>query len=79
MKKEVYEEWIKINFELNKKLKLLNTLEKERNKILESISRTSLKDDLKKKMNDSIKKYELLLEEIRVLNLKAKELNDECN
>lgn len=76
MSKEIYEEWIKINIELNNRLEELKKVNLEREELIKEAEERGLTEDIKKRMEESVNKYEILLEEVKVLNLKSKHIKE---
>ena len=76
MNSKIYDEWLRINVELNNKLENLKEIDKEREIIINEAKENELSDELKEKMNINISKYNALLEEIKIINIKAKDLNE---
>ena len=79
MNNNVYDEWVKINIELHNKLEEMKKLDEERESLIKEAEEKGLKKEIKEKMNNSVARYENLLEEIKSLNIKAKQLNDKFN
>jgi len=77
MNSKVYDEWLKVNVELHNKLEELKKLDKERTTIIKEAEGVELTEELKKKMNLSVLKYEKLLEEIKVVRSRAEILKKE--
>ena len=73
---KVYDEWIKINIELNSKLQVLKEVNKERETIIKEAEENGLTDEVRNKMDESIKLYERLLDEIKLLNLKSQKIKE---
>ena len=73
---KVYDEWIKINIELNSKLQVLKEVNKERETIIKETEENGLTDEVRNKMDESIKLYERLLDEIKLLNLKSQKIKE---
>ena len=76
MNRKVYDEWLKINVEIHNKLEDLKKLDNERNKLIKEVEEKGINEEIKEKMDESVKKYNYLLEEIKLLNLKAYELKN---
>ena len=79
MNSKIYDEWIKINIQIHNKLEYLKEIDKEREEIIKEAEVKWVSEDIKIKMNESLNKYSILLEEIGALNLKSKKLNEEIN
>lgn len=79
MNNKVCDEWIKINIELHNKLEEMKKLDKERENLIKEAEEKGFGKNIKEKMNKSVIRYENLLEEIKSLNIKAKQLNDKFN
>lgn len=77
MNSKIYDEWLKVNVELHNKLEELKKLDKERATLIKEAEDVELTEELKKKMNLSVAKYENLLEEIKVVKLRAETLKKE--
>ena len=77
--KEIYDEWLKINVEIHNKLEELKNLDKEKKDLIKKIETEGLNDFYVKKMNESISKYEILLEEVSELKEKSKKLKEKIN
>ena len=73
---KVYDEWIKINVELNNKLEILKEVNKEREKIIKEAEKNGLTEEVKNRMNESIRIYETLLDEIKALNSRSKKIKE---
>ena len=78
MSVSVYDVWLKINVEINNKLKELEKLEKEKNSLIEEAEK-NLSEEVKVKMTQNIKEYERLLDEVKSLRLKAEKLKEKIN
>lgn len=76
MSKNVYDEWLKINVEIHNKLEMMKELEKEKNSLIKE-AEVSFSEEVKVKMNNNIKKYEILLAEVKTLKIRAKELQED--
>ena len=76
MNKKIYDEWIKINIELNSKLEVLKEVNKERETIIKETEENGLTDEVRNKMDESIKLYERLLDEIKLFNLKSQKIKE---
>ena len=79
MNSKIYDQWLKINVILNKKLEELNMLEKEKKAIIDSFDDEANKDEMFSKMNASVTKYENLLKDINKLKGYAKDLEKKIN
>jgi len=79
MNNKIYDEWLKINVEIHNRLEALKKIDKEREQLLKEAEDKGLSEEIKNKMNDSLNKYNLLLEETRLLKLKSKKLKEEIN
>ena len=76
MNRKVYEEWLKINVEIHNKLEDLKKLDYEKIMLIKEAEEKGFNEEIKEKMDESVKKYNYLLEEIKLLNLKAYELKN---
>ena len=76
MRERVYDEWIKINIELNNRLEMLKEVNREREAVIKEAEEKGITEEIKTKMEESIKVYERLLEEIKLLNSKSKILKE---
>ena len=76
MSEKVYDEWIKINIELNNRLEMLKEVNREREKVIKEAEEKGITEEIRTKMEESIKVYERLLEEIKLLNSKSKILKE---
>ena len=79
MNSKIYDEWLKINVEIHNKLEKLKKLDKEKDNLIKEAENKGLTEEIKVSMNRSVSKYNLLLEEIKVLNVRSKELNEKIN
>lgn len=78
--KEILNQWIVVNTELNNSLKKLEALDAEREKIKATFDKTpKITPELNEQMQNSIKKYENLLKKIKELKLKSKKLKTELD
>ena len=78
MSVSVYDVWLKINVEINNKLKDLEKLEKEKNSLIEEAEK-NLSEEVTVKMTQNIKEYERLLDEVKSLRFKAEKLKEKIN
>ena len=69
------EEWVKIDNELNEKLKDLEALELQKNEILARAEKMGeLTDEIKEEMETSIKLYSHLAKQVQALKARAEEI-----
>lgn len=77
---ELLNQWLLVNTELHNSLEELKTLDAEREKIKATFEETkTITPKLNEQMQNSIKKYENLLEKIKELKLKSKNLKTELD
>lgn len=80
MNKEILNQWIVVNTELNNSLKELKVLDAEREKIKATFEKAEkITPKLNDQMQNSIKKYEELLEKIKELKLTSQKLKIELD
>ena len=73
MSKDIGKEWLGINIQIHNKLEELARLESIRKELIKQ-AEVYFNDEIKLKMNENIKAYERLLEEVRILNKRSEEL-----
>lgn len=77
---ELLNQWLLVNTELHNSLEELKTLDAEREQIKATFGKTGkITPKLNEQMQNSIKKYENLLEKIKELKLKSKNLKAELD
>lgn len=77
---ELLNQWLLVNTELHNSLEELKTLDAEREQIKATFEETkTITPKLNEQMQNSIKKYENLLEKIKELKLKSKNLKAELD
>ncbi len=70
------EKWVKIDALLQEKLKDLEALDSQRQKLIKKASKQELTPKLQKEMEESVRMYESLANEVSELKLKAKEIKE---
>ena len=78
MGESFYEKWAKISEEMNKKLAILDILDEERDSLIQE-SELTFSEELCMKMNENIRKYQAVLQEIKQLNASARKLHSEMD